>query len=126
MALRSSKNSIPASVPEVGVNVPTALTRAYMSGKPLEVAPRVADFNQRQARAFQVLRESAAKYSIRSIRLIGYMRRPSQAPGDRAHYRSVCRSNLRAKMEARCQMAGHARTAAPMVGMPPHRTCRFT
>jgi peptidoglycan/LPS O-acetylase OafA/YrhL len=53
-----------ASVPEVGVNVPTALTRAYMSGKPLEVAPRVADFNQRQSRAFQVLRESAAKYSI--------------------------------------------------------------
>ena len=32
------------------------------------------------------LRASAARYSIRSIRLIGYMRRPSQAPGDRAQY----------------------------------------
>jgi len=53
-----------ASVPEVGVNVPTALTRAYMSGKPLEVAPRYAEFNDRQARAFQVLRQAADKYSV--------------------------------------------------------------
>ena len=53
-----------ASVPEVGINVPTALTRAYLSGKPMDVAPSYADFQQRQARAFQVLRHAADEYSI--------------------------------------------------------------
>jgi hypothetical protein len=53
-----------ASVPEVGINVPTALTRAYMSGKTMEVAPRFAEFSERQARAFQVLRHAAGEYSV--------------------------------------------------------------
>ncbi len=53
-----------ASVPEVGVNVPTALTRAYLTGKSVEVAPSYAEFTVRQARAFQVLRAAADEYSI--------------------------------------------------------------
>lgn len=53
-----------ASVPEVGINVPTALTRSYLSGKPIDVAPTYAEFTERQARAFSVLRLGAEKYSI--------------------------------------------------------------
>lgn len=53
-----------ASVPEVGINVPTALTRAYLSGKPIDVAPTYAEFTERQARAFHVLRLAAEKYSL--------------------------------------------------------------
>ena len=43
-----------ASVPEVGTDVPTALARISMSGKPMEVAPRYDQFMKRQGRAFQV------------------------------------------------------------------------
>lgn len=53
-----------ASVPEVGINVPTALTRAYLSGKQIDVAPTYAEFTERQARAFHVLRLAADKYSV--------------------------------------------------------------
>jgi len=53
-----------ASVPEVGINVPTALARAYISGKSLDVAPRYAEFTERQARTFQVLRDAANEYSV--------------------------------------------------------------
>jgi len=53
-----------ASVPEVGVNVPTALTRAYISGKPLVIAPRYDEFSERQARAFRVLRQASDEYSM--------------------------------------------------------------
>ena len=53
-----------ASVPEVGINVPTALTRAYLSGKTMAVAPRYAEFSERQARTFQVLRRAASEYSV--------------------------------------------------------------
>jgi len=56
-----------ASVPEVGMNVPTALTRTYLSGIPLEVAPQYAEFARRQARAFQVLRDAAAQYSVQIV-----------------------------------------------------------
>jgi peptidoglycan/LPS O-acetylase OafA/YrhL len=52
-----------ASVPEVGKDVPTALARISMSGKPMEVAPRYDQFMKRQGRAFQVLRSAAEEYS---------------------------------------------------------------
>jgi hypothetical protein len=52
-----------ASVPEVGKDVPTALARTFMSGKPIEVAPRYDQFMKRQGRAFEVLRSAAGEYS---------------------------------------------------------------
>ena len=39
------------------------------------------------------LRASAARYSIRSVRLIGYMHRPSEAPSDRAQFRRLGTAN---------------------------------
>jgi hypothetical protein len=53
-----------ASVPEVGIDVPTALARRAITGKAIEVEPRYSDFLQRQARAFEVMKTVAAQESI--------------------------------------------------------------
>jgi peptidoglycan/LPS O-acetylase OafA/YrhL len=52
-----------ASVPEVGIDVPTALARDEMSGKPLDIALLRDDFMKRQERTFETLRDAAEKYS---------------------------------------------------------------
>jgi hypothetical protein len=59
--------AIMASVPEVGMDVPTVLGRMAEFGTPLEVAPRYTEFMQRQARAFQILRRWAAEYSVKIV-----------------------------------------------------------
>jgi len=52
-----------ASVPEVSKDVPTALARMAISGKPMDLAPRRDQFMKRQERAFQVLQSAADEYS---------------------------------------------------------------
>ncbi|HEY7568792.1 MAG TPA: acyltransferase family protein [Gemmatimonadaceae bacterium] len=54
---------IVASVPEVGINVPDVMARAAQSGREISVAPRYAEFNERQARTFDLLRRAAKDYS---------------------------------------------------------------
>lgn len=56
-----------ASIPEVDVDVPTALARDEMSGKPLDIALHRDDFMKRQGRAFQALRNAAEKYSAQIV-----------------------------------------------------------
>jgi peptidoglycan/LPS O-acetylase OafA/YrhL len=58
---------IVASAPEVGVDVPTELARAYRSRMPLEIAPLLAEFMERQRRAFEVLRSAAAEFSAQIV-----------------------------------------------------------
>jgi peptidoglycan/LPS O-acetylase OafA/YrhL len=53
-----------ASVPEVGIDVPTALARSAISGKMIEIDPRYSEFMQRQARAFGVMSTVAAEKPI--------------------------------------------------------------
>jgi peptidoglycan/LPS O-acetylase OafA/YrhL len=56
-----------ASVPEVGTDVPTALARDEMAGKPLEIALLRDDFMKRQGRAFEALHDAAEKYSAQIV-----------------------------------------------------------
>ncbi len=56
-----------ASIPEVGTDVPTALARDEMSGKPLDIALQRNDFMKRQGRAFQALQNAAEKYSAQIV-----------------------------------------------------------
>jgi len=52
-----------ASVPEVGVDVPTALARRAITGKAIALEPPYSDFMRRQARAFGVMSAVAAQNS---------------------------------------------------------------
>jgi peptidoglycan/LPS O-acetylase OafA/YrhL len=56
-----------ASIPEVSKDVPTALARMSISGKPMELAPTREQFMKRQERAFQVLSNAAAEYSAEMV-----------------------------------------------------------
>lgn len=58
---------IVASVPEVGTDVPTALARDEMAGKPLDIFLQRDDFMKRQGRAFEALRDAAEKYSAQIV-----------------------------------------------------------
>ena len=53
-----------ASVPEVGMDVPTVLARRAITGKAIELEPRYSDFMQRQARAFGVIARVAAQNAV--------------------------------------------------------------
>src|SRR5262249_28004771 len=53
--------TIIASVPEVGVDVPSVLARQEFRGAHVDLSPRYSDFAKRQARAFQVLLDVAAE-----------------------------------------------------------------
>jgi len=53
-----------ASVPEPGLDVPTALSRHALSGLPEEVAPRFSDFMRRQNPTLEALRRAADEYSV--------------------------------------------------------------
>jgi len=53
-----------ASVPEVGMDVPTVLARRAITGKLIELEPRYSDFMERQARAFGVMARVAAENAI--------------------------------------------------------------
>ncbi len=58
---------IVASVPDVGVRVPTALAQRSRSGSSAEIAPRYPDFMVRQAAAFGTLGRIAAEYGVRVV-----------------------------------------------------------
>lgn len=59
--------AIVASIPDVGIRVPTALAQRSRSGSPVEIAPRLDDFLARQAVAFGVLRRIAAENQVRLV-----------------------------------------------------------
>jgi len=50
-----------ASVPEVGMDVPTVLARSRVKGVAVELEPRYSEFMERQARAFGVMSRVAAE-----------------------------------------------------------------
>jgi peptidoglycan/LPS O-acetylase OafA/YrhL len=53
-----------ASVPEIGIDVPTALARRLIIGRAIAIEPRYSNFLQRQARAFGAMSTFAAQNSI--------------------------------------------------------------
>jgi peptidoglycan/LPS O-acetylase OafA/YrhL len=56
-----------ASVPEVGLDVPTALARNALTRRNVALGPPYSDFLQRQERVFPLLSQIAEKYSVRVI-----------------------------------------------------------
>ncbi|MDP9159487.1 MAG: acyltransferase [Acidobacteriota bacterium] len=56
-----------ASVPEIGMDVPTVLARAAVKGAAVELQPRYFEFMERQTRAFKVLSRIAAENSLQVI-----------------------------------------------------------
>jgi len=53
-----------ASIPEVGIDVPTALARRAMTGRAIDLEPRYSDFMHRQQRAFTVLSQVAEANAV--------------------------------------------------------------
>ena len=58
---------IVASVPEVGMDVPTVLARRAVEGAPIEIELRYSDFMERQARTFGLLSRVAAENAAQII-----------------------------------------------------------
>jgi peptidoglycan/LPS O-acetylase OafA/YrhL len=56
-----------ASVPEVGVDVPSMLARDRIHGARIDFAPSYSDFMERQARAFATLARAAESYGAQVI-----------------------------------------------------------
>jgi hypothetical protein len=56
-----------ASVPEVGVDVPSMLARDRIHGAQIDFAPSYSDFMERQARAFATLASAAESYGAQVI-----------------------------------------------------------
>lgn len=56
-----------ASVPEVGVDVPSMLARDRINGVQIDFAPSYADFMERQARAFRTLTQAGESYGAQVI-----------------------------------------------------------
>jgi len=59
--------TIIASVPEVGMDVPTVLARNVFAGSVSSIAPLYPEFLERQARAFKLLSDVAEKYKVRIV-----------------------------------------------------------
>jgi hypothetical protein len=53
-----------ASVPEVGMDVPSVLARQAQSGSTVDLAPRYDEFMARQARAFEMLQRVAREFTV--------------------------------------------------------------
>jgi peptidoglycan/LPS O-acetylase OafA/YrhL len=53
-----------ASVPEVGMDVPTVLAHNAMTGRTVKLEPSYSDFTNRQARTFEVLSRVTAEYGV--------------------------------------------------------------
>jgi len=56
-----------ASVPEVGVDVPTMVARDRINGTEIDFAPRHAEFMERQARALDTLSRAAQSYGAQIV-----------------------------------------------------------
>ena len=59
--------TIIASVPEVGIDVPTVLARNAVKGKAPGLGLPYPEFMERQVRAFQLLSQVAEKYTVRIV-----------------------------------------------------------
>jgi hypothetical protein len=56
-----------ASVPEVGVDVPTMLARDRINHASIDFAPSYSDFMRRQARAFEILSKDSELYGAQIV-----------------------------------------------------------